>query len=303
MQYVWMAIKGVFIGISNIIPGVSGGTMAVSFGIYDDVIHSFTHIKKEFKSSFKVLAPLVVGILIGAAGFSRIIEFLLVDYTLPTAVAFIGLIIGGIPVLWKEFQESVKEQKASINVSHWITFVISFAVVAWMAVADISGGGIQEVEVAFIPLVSLFLVGMISAAAMVIPGISGSLLMLIIGYYYAFLFVINGFTSALSSMNPTDLLNFSILAAAYGFGMLVGIALISKVIDYLFKNHPVMTYVSIFGLVLASPIAIVTNTGAFEYIFDNSFLYVFVSLAIGAACFFLTYFLGQANDSTETLQN
>ena len=81
MQYIWMIVKGMIIGITNVIPGVSGGTMAVSFGIYDDIIHAVTHVKNEFKQSSKVLGPLAIGALIGIAGFSYFIELLLDQYT------------------------------------------------------------------------------------------------------------------------------------------------------------------------------------------------------------------------------
>lgn len=302
LQYVWMGIKGMFIGISNIIPGVSGGTMAVSFGIYDDVIHALTHVKKEFKVSAKVLGPLVVGVLIGVAVFSRVIDFLLINYTFTTALAFIGLILGGLPILWKEFQTALRNNSESIGLLHVFLFIILFSLVAWMGVADVSGGGVQEVELAIGPLVALFFVGVISAAAMVIPGISGSLLMLIIGYYYAFLYVINGFTGALSSFNLEELVPFTVLVAAYGLGMIVGIVLISKVIDYLFKHFPSFTYAGILGLVLASPVAIVTNTEALEGWENLSTPSILLAIVLGIACFFLTYLLGQTEDSTEELE-
>lgn len=303
MQYIWMIVKGMFIGISNIIPGVSGGTMAVSFGIYDDIIHAFTHIRKEFRTSAKVLGPLLIGLLIGVAGFSRIIEVLLIRFTFPTAVSFIGLILGGVPILWKEFKKALHKENAKIGVLHWIIFVVFFAIVVWMGVVDVSGGGVQEVELAFGPVLALFFVGLISAAAMVIPGISGSLLMLIIGYYYAFLYVINGFTNALSTFDTANLFTFSIFAGAYGLGMVAGIVLISKIIDYLFKNYPGFTYAGILGLVLASPVAIVTNTDAFSDLDERGFYYIILAVLLGVACFYLTYLLGKTEDPTEELAN
>lgn len=296
IQYIWMTIKGMFIGISNIIPGVSGGTMAVSFGIYDDIIHALTHVKKEFKTSLKVLAPLVIGVLAGIAVFSRMIEFLLMQYTFPTAIAFIGLILGGLPILWFAFRKALNEDKQSIGILHGIIFLALFAVVAWMGIADVSGGGVQEIDLAFGPLVALFFVGVISAAAMVIPGISGSLLMLIIGYYYAFLYVINGFTSALSSFDMAELIPFTIKVGAFGLGVIVGIVVISKIIDYLFKHFPSHTYAGILGLVMASPIAILTNTDALVNMGDLSVLTWIIALALGVGCFFLTYILGQTEE-------
>lgn len=302
MQYIWMAIKGIFIGISNIIPGVSGGTMAVSFGIYDDVIHAFTHLRKEWKTSMKILIPLGIGALIGIAGFSMVIEWLLSSYTLYTAFAFVGLILGGLPILNKSFKKSLDAEKKTIGPVHIILFIFFFLIVAWMGVTEVAGGGVQSISLGIGPLLALFFVGMISAAAMVIPGVSGSLLMLIIGYYYAVIYTINGFTDALSNFDIESLIPFTILLVAYALGMVVGIILISKVIDYFFKTQPGFTYASILGLVMASPIAVVSNTQALDDIQGSgAILRVVIALALAGGCFALTYGLGQTKDSTEAI--
>ncbi|RAN56763.1 DUF368 domain-containing protein, partial [Dolosigranulum pigrum] len=92
MTTVLLIIKGMFIGVANIIPGVSGGTMAVSLGIYDDLIASITHLVKEWKKSIQFLTPIVVGAAAGVILFSYLITLLLTQYTLPTALTFVGLI-------------------------------------------------------------------------------------------------------------------------------------------------------------------------------------------------------------------
>lgn len=302
MHYIWMAIKGLFIGISNIIPGVSGGTMAVSFGIYDDVIHAFTHIRKEKKASMKILLPLVIGALIGVAGFSMVIEWLLASYTLYTAFAFVGLILGGLPILRESFRKSLMAEGKAIGPIHIILFILFFIIVAWMGVAEVAGGGVQSVTLGVGPMIALFFVGMISAAAMVIPGVSGSLLMLIIGYYYAVIYTINGFTEALSSFNMEALVPYTILLMAYALGMVIGIILISKVIDYFFKTQPGFTYASILGLVMASPIAVVYNTNALADL-DGSggLIRLLIAVMIAVACYALTYAIGKTEDSTKAI--
>ncbi|WP_423188840.1 DUF368 domain-containing protein [Alkalibacterium sp. f15] len=302
MHYIWLAIKGLFIGISNIIPGVSGGTMAVSFGIYDDVIHAFTNVRKEFKLSMRILGPLIVGALIGVAGFSMVIEWLLAEHTLYTAFAFVGLILGGLPILSQSLKDSFKQEQRKANGVHVMLFVVFFLLVSWMGVADISGGGPETISLGFGPLVALFFVGLVSAAAMVIPGISGSLLMLIMGYYYAVVYTINGFTSSLAAFNIAELIPFTLLLLAYAFGMIVGIILISKVIDYFFKNYPSFTYASILGLVLASPIAVIANTNALSNLtIEDAFVKLFVALVIALICYALTFGLGKTDGVEEDL--
>lgn len=276
--------------------------MAVSFGIYDDVIHAFTHLRKEVKPSLKILIPLVIGALIGVAGFSIIIEWLLASHTLLTAFAFVGLILGGLPILMKSFKKSLETEDKTVGPLHIILFIIFFMIVAWMGVAEVAGGGVQSVSLGIGPLLALFFVGLISAAAMVIPGVSGSLLMLIIGYYYAVIYTINGFTESLSNLDIDALIPFTILLISYALGMVVGIILISKVIDYLFKTQPGYTYASILGLVMASPIAVVSNTEALNDLQGSGAVLRLVgALALAGACYALTYGLGRTKDSTEAI--
>lgn len=302
MQYIWMAIKGIIIGISNVIPGVSGGTMAVSLGIYNEVIHAFTHIRKEWKPSLKVLIPLVIGALMGVAGFSIVIVWLLNSHSLYTAFAFVGLILGGIPILRDSFKESLKQEKRQLNHYHILLFILFFVIVAWMGVADVSGGGVQSIRISFVPVISLFFVGVVSAAAMVIPGISGSLLMLIMGYYYAVINTINGFTESLATWNIESLIPNTFLLTVYALGMIVGIVLISKLIDNLFKTQPGYTYASILGLVLASPIAVVFNTDALDHLSGpNAVLQFFIALLLAALFYAVAYGLGKTDDSTEDI--
>ena len=94
-------IKGAIIGIANIIPGVSGGTMAVSMGIYDQLIHCITHLFSELKKNLKFLIPIFIGAGIGVVGLSFVIEYLFDVAPFETNLLFIGLIIGGLPAMWK----------------------------------------------------------------------------------------------------------------------------------------------------------------------------------------------------------
>ena len=100
MNFILDIIRGAVIGIANIIPGVSGGTMMVTMGIYDKLIGSITGIVKNFKKSIKTLSPYIIGMAVGIGAFAFLLtKVLLVKAPLPTAFAFIGLIVGGVPVL------------------------------------------------------------------------------------------------------------------------------------------------------------------------------------------------------------
>ncbi|MBO7386942.1 MAG: DUF368 domain-containing protein, partial [Lachnospiraceae bacterium] len=96
MDFIKLILKGMVMGVANIIPGVSGGTMAVSMGIYDKLIHCITHLFKEFKKSIIFVLPIFIGMGIAIGGLSFLIPVLFDKFPMPTTVFFIGLILGGI---------------------------------------------------------------------------------------------------------------------------------------------------------------------------------------------------------------
>ncbi|GBD73244.1 DUF368 domain-containing protein [Tetragenococcus halophilus] len=290
MKNIWLIIKGIFMGVANIVPGLSGGTIAVSLGIYDDIIRSIATIKSEMKKSLRFFIPLLIGLLLGVALFSRMITYLFDFYPLVTAATFTGLILGGFPILWKEFRSSLYLQKKKINYSHWMIFLAMFVLVAWMGVAEVSGTSTHELSLEFPTLFGLFFIGIIASASMVIPGISGSLVMLILGWYQAFLAMINGFIDALRAVDINEILTFGIYCSFFGIGMLFGIAIISKLIDQMFRHFPSYTYAGIFGLVLASPIAIFSSLTLEASSF--SIFTVVMSVLLAIVGFGLTYLLG-----------
>ena len=297
MNYLWLTIKGMLIGIANIIPGVSGGTMAISLGVYDDLIFSIANLMKDWKNSLRILGPILIGLASGIVAFSYLIERLLSQYTLPTALAFIGLILGGIPILWASLKESLRNKKTNLSFKHFLVFLLSFALVAGMALIQESGTSLSSFEFTFSNVVLLFFIGVIASATMVIPGVSGSLVLMILGFYYNILNTVTDFVNALRTLDFNGLLYGVGLLLPFGIGILLGIFFISKLVSYLFENLPVMTYSSILGLVLASPLAILINTNALDSIAgtnQGNFFIIGIVLLIGSA--YLTYGLGKTDE-------
>ena len=105
MKTIFDILRGVVIGLANIIPGVSGGTMMVSMGIYDTIIGCINSLFKDFKRCVKMLWPYALGMVLGILGLAKLITFLLGSYPLPTNMAFIGLILGGLPMILKKMKE------------------------------------------------------------------------------------------------------------------------------------------------------------------------------------------------------
>lgn len=247
-------LQGMVVGIANIIPGVSGGTMMVAMGLYDKLIHSITHLKSEFKESMKLLLPIFAGAGLAIVLLSRLFEFLLANYPIPTNFAFCGLIAGSLPFIFKRVKGH------SVSVGKLIPFFIFFGIVILMAVLGENGGTAADVSFSLINVIKLFAVGIIAAATMVVPGVSGSMMLMLLGYYDTIIETINDFIDALIAFNLTEILRVFGILAPFGIGIVIGIFAIAKLIEFIFKKAEIHAYYGIIGLILASPIAILMKT-------------------------------------------
>lgn len=243
-------LKGMVVGVANIIPGVSGGTMMVSMGIYDKLIHSLTHLFKEFKESMKFLIPIFAGVGIALVGLSFIIEPAFAHFPLQTSCLFIGLIVGGLPAMWQK----VKGQ--GVKVSYLIPFLVFFVVVVGLAVIGEKEGNAADLTFSLWSCIKLFVVGIIASATMVIPGVSGSMMLLLLGYYNPIVSAIKDFVTALVSFDIQGILQGCGVLVPAGIGIVVGIFAIAKLIEVIFEKFPMQAYWAIIGLIVASPIAV-----------------------------------------------
>ena len=112
-----LGIKGFVIGLANIIPGVSGGTLAITLGIYEKLIGVLTHFFKNWKENLKFLIPIGIGAVLSLLVFSNIIGYALEHYPVPTTLLFMGLILGGVPILLRK----VKDKK---SISNFLIFIL-----------------------------------------------------------------------------------------------------------------------------------------------------------------------------------
>lgn len=243
-------LKGVVMGTANIIPGVSGGTMAVSMGIYDKLIHCLTHLFKEFKESIKFLIPVAIGMGIALVGLSFIIEPAFAHFPLQTNCLFVGLIVGGLPAVIK------KVKGKGVKVSYVIPFLVFFAVVVGMAAIGEQEGAAADLSFNLWSVIRLFVVGVIASATMVIPGVSGSMMLLLMGYYNPIVASIKNFVKALVAFDVNGILQGCGVLVPMGLGIVAGIFAIAKLIEVIFEKFPIQAYWAIIGLIVASPFAI-----------------------------------------------
>ena len=169
MKMIFDILRGVVIGLANIIPGVSGGTMMVSMGIYDTIIGCINSLFKDFKRCVKMLWPYALGMVLGILGLAKLITFLLGSYPLPTNMAFIGLILGGLPMILKKMKDEKKGAAGAI------AFVLAFALVVGLKIVGGGNGTDASITLGLGQMIILFVMGVIAAATMVIPGVSGSM--------------------------------------------------------------------------------------------------------------------------------
>ncbi|GAB6167779.1 DUF368 domain-containing protein [Clostridium carnis] len=224
-------LKGVAISLSTLVPGVSGGTMAIILGIYDDLIHAISSFFEDWKSNGKLLLELGLGGLVGLIAFSRIIEITIDKYPILTGFFFIGVVCGGIPILYKRAttKDKSKYNLIFLLIGLGIAFFMSSKPEAITTMATL--GGIKS-------MLFLALAGFVIAVALILPGISGSFMLLALGLYDITLNSINNF-------------NIEFLIPLV-IGVIIGTLATTKIIEKLLKKFPEETYMLILGFVIGS---------------------------------------------------
>ena len=246
-------LKGMVIGLANIIPGVSGGTMMVAMGIYDNLIYSITHLFKEFKKAVRTLFPYAVGMVVAIATLSFALKWAFAEFPLPTNTLFIGLILGGLPAILKQ----VKGEKTG-----WfgaILFAVFFAIVLLLQIFQKENSAV--IQLSFLEVIKLFLLGGLASATMVIPGVSGSMILKLLGYYEPVVTqALPAFISGVLSGDWTAALYNAGILIPFGVGIIIGIFAIAKLIEVLMARWKGLTYMAIIGMVVASPVSILLGT-------------------------------------------
>ena len=281
MKFVLEMLRGMVIGLANIIPGVSGGTMMVSMGIYDTLIHCITHLFKEFKKSILTLLPYAVGMVLAIGGLSFALKWAFAVYPLPTNTLFIGLILGGLPAILRQVKG---KKKGAVGA---VLFVVFFALIIVMQIFQ--SEHVATITLSFGEVIKLFALGAVASATMVIPGVSGSMILKLLGYYEPVVTVaIPGLISGLAHGEWAAVgANVGILLP-FGLGIVVGIFAIAKLIEVLLARWEGQTYCAILGLVTASPVAILMAT---EMV-NLSWTTLIISLLTFAIGFYIAWRLG-----------
>lgn len=224
-------LKGYTIGSSMSVPGVSGGTMAILLGIYDKLISSVSNFLKDIKGNTLFLLKFCIGAGAGICSLSFLLKWMLEKFPLPVSVLFLGAVVGGIPALYNKTKES------SLRISSGIYFLLGFLVV--ISIGFIPEGSVNVGTGSGVThYLMLLITGIIIALALVLPGISTSHMLLVLGMYDAML----------GAITRLDVVYVGIL----GIATLIGVFLITKPIEWTLNKFPHQTYCAIIGFVLGS---------------------------------------------------
>ncbi|ALY20438.1 DUF368 domain-containing protein [Staphylococcus aureus] len=281
-QFKWINIlKGFAMGTSDLVPGVSGGTIALLLGIYNQFIASISGIfSRRFWPSFTFLIPIIIGMLLAMGSLSNLFNYLLSQHHILTMFFFGGLIIGIVPYLLK-----ISNYKTSFTTKHYMMVIAGIAiliVITLMNNGDKHAGETLTLSTSLI--IKYFIAGMCASSAMLLPGISGSFMLLVFGVYGTVML-------AISEVVKLNFAGLPILLAV-GFGVLAGFIISSKIIQYFLTHHKLMTFALIIGFVVGSLFAVFPGL-------PTNIVMWFVSLVVFIIGFIVSLTLGRITAENE----
>lgn len=224
-------LKGAWVGGTMLVPGVSGGSMAMILGIYDRLVTAVSSFMEERKANLGFLCAFCVGAVLGMLLFAVPILQLLQKYPMPVIYFFLGAVAGGIPMIIR---------KAGMKKFGWraVVYLAAGIGAVWLLSMVPSGNIAAQMDMGLLKVLFLLLAGMVAAVALVLPGISVSYLLLLLGLYEETM-------KAIGSLNIAFLLPL-------GIGVILGILLTTKALEKAMVNYPQMTYLVILGFILGS---------------------------------------------------
>jgi putative membrane protein len=287
-EFLMNMAKGAGIGVAVIIPGVSGGTLAVLMNVYDKMIDSIGNLRKDFKNSFMFLLPIIFGAIIALAAAYFPIKYALKYAPLPTVLLFVGLMVGSCPKTIKDAGKNGFRNKTDI-----LAIVLPFLFVIGICFIP----GINDVNLGEdmngIQYFLIILIGIIGSCALVVPGVSGSMLLLLLGYY-------NPIFSLVSDLKVSPLHSI-VMLLLFAVGVVIGFFTIAKLMQFLLKRFPRTTYWAIVGFVVGSIPAILISFDYGSSPIDGVQIGVGVALCVfgAVATYFMTYFAEKRIKLTE----
>lgn len=278
--------KGIAVGVANVIPGFSGGTMAIILNIYERLVNGISNFFKKPLGVLKDLWAFIIGLVIGILFSVLLIVKLIKVFTLPVIMLFVGMIIGSIPSIYKDtFNENSK-----VNYNNIIFFIISLVIIIILPFINVNSNSITTNNV-FLYII-IFVMGIVASCAMILPGISGSLVLMIFGYYFFITGAIKDLFASIFNSDFNNFINNFIVIIIFIIGCILGLILFSNIIKKLLLNHKKVFISCILGLLIGSIFTIVYKTSLdYPNMFNISYIYYIISFVMLCTGFFSTYYL------------
>lgn len=271
MKYIKNFIKGMVIGVATLVPGVSGGTMAVILGVYDDLIHAIGSFFEDWKKHTLLLMELGLGAVLSLLLFSKLLENALIKFPFTMQFLFMGIIIGGLPVLYKKSVSAGKR-----NPSDYLFLMIGFVAVLLLS-SEPDTTTAMATTPGLLGILFLFIAGIVLAVALVLPGISGSFMLLTLGLLSITYHAIN--TIDIPFLIPL------------GLGVVVGTLGTTKLIEKFLQKYPSKTYMLIMGFVVGSLISVFPGIPTGSQLITSIVAFILGLIAI--------LFMGKSESMTE----
>lgn len=258
-------VGGVLMGLANLVPGISGGTMLLAAGVYPRFIEAIGEVTtlKFKRASIVVLGSVVLAALLAILLLAGTVKTLVVDHRWVMYAIFIGLTLGGVPVVWRlikhpmraELPEHDDSQTGAAGMSSvWIGFGLGFVAMAALAVAQSSGATGGGMNSGFI---FLLLAGIAGASAMILPGVSGGYLLLVLGVYVPILAGVDAFKEGLKAKDTAVIFDVGMgVVLPVGLGVLIGVVGVSNLLRWLLKNYEQATLGVLLGLLVGAVVGL-----------------------------------------------
>ena len=293
-------IKGILIGLALVVPGLSASTFAVVTGLYDKIIFAVNNLRKEFKRGMIFLMPIGLGAAIGILASVGAIVSIMEAFPLQSYAFFIGLVIGSVPAIYSKIktEKRVKPNYAFAIVGFAAIVVLGFIVPSndIVAIYAIQNAG---------DFIAIFTAGIITCFLLAVPGISGALMLVLLGQFGTVYGAVSNFANVLFMLvrgqeGALELgMESGAIVLTFFVGALIGLAAAAKVIGYLIERYEVKVYFAVMGLVLGAVVTLF-NFGVIEHFTEISpymLLNAGFLIAFAAVGFICTKFMARSKAS------
>lgn len=302
-------LSGLGIGVGSAIPGVSGGTIAVIFNVYEKLIWAISNIFKKFKEAIIILVPVLLGVVVGIIPTIILMNKALESFLFGVICIFAGFIIGSIPKITHE----VKEVKPRFI--HFLILVLAVLITVGLGVASILSKNDVSIHFANPEIWFYFVmipVGLVSSIALAVPGISGGMILILLGFYTPLIESTVG--TAKMCLNG-DWSHFGVqigLLASFAVGVIAGFIIASKIMNYLLNKYHDVTFYGILGFIFGSLVALFLNYDIWQYYqiwANNDYLFIKKEIEIPLGIILLiifaigSYFLARLEEKKNNIEN